>query len=248
LKLTIAYDGTDFVGWQRQANGVSVQALIADQLQRIEGSPVDVVGAGRTDAGVHALAQVASVHLESPIDPVTLQRALNATLPGAVRILAVEEAPPGFHARFAARAKVYEYRIVTGPFISPFERRFAWHVPQALDEDAMRRAAAMLTGTHDFAAFQASGSDVATTTRSVSRSAIVATDDPIGGGCRRITYEIRGDGFLRHMVRNIVGTLVEVGSGRRAAEAMPAILASRDRARAGPTAPAHGLFLVSVEY
>jgi tRNA pseudouridine38-40 synthase len=252
LKLVIAYDGTGFAGWQRQATGVSIQALVEERLARIEGAAVDVIASGRTDAGVHALGQVASVTLESTLDPSTLRRALNASLPGDVRIVSVEEMPAGFHARFSARLKTYHYRIVSGPFVSPFERRYAWHVPSRLDVAAMADAAAALAGTHDFAAFQASGSDVATTTRTVVRSAIASSE--VSGeehgeqGLRRITYEICGDGFLRHMVRAIVGTLVEVGSGRWRPDRMSEILASRDRGCAGPTAPAHGLFLVRVEY
>lgn len=248
LKLTLCYDGTAYVGWQRQPNGVSIQALIEDCLARIEGAPVTVIGAGRTDAGVHALAQVASVSVTTALAPLAIRRALNATLPADVRIILVEEAPADFHARFSARLKAYEYRIVNGDTIGPFDRRYAWHVTAPLDLDAMRQAAAVLVGTHDFAAFQASGGAVSTSRRTIDDSRIAAAEDATFAGVRRIGYEIRGDGFLRHMVRTIVGTLVDIGSGRWPASAMAEILASRDRSTAGPTAPAHGLFLVRVTY
>jgi tRNA pseudouridine38-40 synthase len=241
LKLTIQYDGTDYVGWQRQPNGVSIQELIERALEPIEGRAVTVVGAGRTDAGVHALAQVASVRLEAAIDAATLARALNATLPADVRVVLAEEVAADFDARFGARGKTYEYRIWNGPILPPFERRYAWHVPQPLAVDRMRESARSLLGTHDFSAFRAAGSDVATSRRTVN-------DLRIGQDGERVTVTVAGDGFLRSMVRAIAGTLVEVGLGRRRVESVAAALASRDRAQAGPTAPAHGLFLVKVEY
>lgn len=244
LKLTIQYDGTAYVGWQRQPNGVSIQALLEDALAPIEGSRVSVHGAGRTDAGVHALGQVGSATVATPLETATLGRALNAVLPPDVRVLAIEEAPAGFHARFSARAKTYEYRIVNAPLVSAFLHRYAWHVPQPLDFDAMRTAASPLVGSHDFAGFQGAGSSVASTERTIFD---VRIED---GGGFDLPYIVRvsGDGFLRHMVRNIVGTLVEVGAGRWDAWRLVEILDSRDRTRAGPTAPAHGLFLVSVVY
>jgi tRNA pseudouridine38-40 synthase len=244
LKITIQYDGTAYVGWQRQANGVSIQSLFEDALSRIEGGPVVVHGAGRTDAGVHALAQVASVPLAAAIEPPTLARALNAVLPPDVRVLAVEEAAPDFHARFSALGKLYEYRIVNAPLVSPFMQRYVWHIAQSLEIEAMRQAAVALVGARDFAAFQGAGSAVTSTDRVVR--AIEWQDG--GGYDLPIVMRIEGDGFLRHMVRNIVGTLVEVGLGRWPASRVPEILASRDRTLAGPTAPAHGLFLVRVVY
>jgi tRNA pseudouridine38-40 synthase len=274
VRLTLAYDGTDFVGWQRQENGLSIQQLVEEALEPIEQGPVAVVAAGRTDAGVHALGQVASFRLASAIALDALVRALNARLPADVRVLAAAEAPADFHARIAARAKTYRYRIWNAPVVSPFERRYVWHVPHPLDVDAMAAAARALEGRHDFAAFQATGSPVASTTRTLF-SVSVQTDpsstgpSPAGVNSRPtrpssagvnsrpthpsssrplIEIDLRGDGFLRHMVRNIVGTLVEVGQGRRTPESLAATLASRDRARAGPTAPAAGLVLVGVEY
>jgi tRNA pseudouridine38-40 synthase len=251
FKLTIAYDGTGFVGWQRQASGTSIQGLLEDALRELDGRPVDVAGAGRTDAGVHALGQVASVSLERPIDSRTLMRAVNARLPPSVRIVDATDAPPGFHARFDARSKVYRYRIWNHAVMSPFERAYAWHVPAPrLDVPAMKAAAKLLEGRHDFAAFQAAGTDTRTTEREVFSSRVREGSSPALPVPTRglVTYEISGDGFLRHMVRAIAGTLVEVGSGRRAVDWVGEALRSRARAAAGPTAPAEGLFLVSLDY
>ncbi len=250
LRFTVAYDGTDYVGWQRQANGASIQALIEDALAPIEGAPITVVGAGRTDAGVHALGQVASVRLTSRLEPDAVERALNARLPPDVRVRGVAEAPPGFHARFSAVSKLYRYRIRQAPALGAFEHRYAWHVPQALDIGAMEDAARALVGRHDFASFQGSGSDVETTERTVQAirvGEIPAGDDGDEQG-RLVTIEVEADGFLRHMVRAIVGTLAQVGRGRWTAGDVSAALAARDRRRAGPTAPARGLFLVRVRY
>jgi tRNA pseudouridine38-40 synthase len=203
-----------------------------------------VHGAGRTDAGVHALAQVGSLALKSRIDCPTLARALNAVLPPDVRVLAAEDVPPTFHARFSATGKLYEYRIVNAPLVSPFLYGYVWHVVPPLDLDAMREAATALVGHHDFAAFQGAGSSVMTSMRTVRR-----IDWQDGGGYDLpLVMRIDGDGFLRHMVRNVVGTLIEVGLGRWPAGCVADILASRDRTIAGPTAPASGLFLVRVEY
>jgi tRNA pseudouridine38-40 synthase len=244
LKFTIQYDGTDYVGWQRQPNGTSIQELIEHALAPIEGEPVTLHGAGRTDAGVHALGQVASATLTTHLEPLTIARALNAVLPPAVRIVSVEAMPPDFHARFSARAKSYEYRIVNAPIVAPFLHKYVWHVPYPLDLDAMRAASDPLVGTHDFAAFQAAGSAVTSTERTILSLAITAdssADTPL-------VVQVSGNGFLRHMVRNIVGTLVEIGTGRRNPSETRSILDSRDRSRAGPTAPPQGLFLTSVTY
>jgi tRNA pseudouridine38-40 synthase len=273
LKLTLEYDGTDFVGWQRQAEGVSIQGLLEEGLARFEGAPVVVHGAGRTDAGVHAVGQVASVTLTVAHDPPAIQRGLNANLPSAVRVLSIEEAAPDFHARFSARSKIYEYRIWNAPFISAFHHRYAWHIPAPLDWDAMRTASACLKGSHDFAAFRSAGTDVPSTERTIlafevgSDPATPGSDldfftgrksqdlapprknqDLTPGGQHLTTLRIEGDGFLRHMVRNIVGTLVEVGLGRWAPTRVAEILASRDRSQAGPPAPAQGLFLKAIRY
>ncbi len=252
FKITLAYDGTGFVGWQRQPSGTSIQGLLEDALGELEAGAVAVTGAGRTDAGVHALGQVASFSLEREIDAGVLVRALNARLPGSVRVCAAREVPASFHARFSARTKAYIYRLSNGAVASPFDRQYAWHVTGRLDVEAMCEAARRLEGHHDFAAFQAAGSDVPTTERTLGRSRIVVEDRAerlrVLPGERMITYEIIGDGFLRHMVRNIVGTLVEIGLGRRRSSSVDALLAGRDRSAAGPTAPAHGLFMVAVDY
>ena len=243
LLLTLAYEGTAYVGWQRQAAsaGVSVQGLIEEAHAQFAGH-ASVAGASRTDAGVHALGQAASVvsHAPQPVD--VIRRAMNASLPDDVRVLEVREMPRGFHARYHARRKAYRYCIDTDAVQLPFARRYAWHLPYSYDLDAMRDAAARFTGTHDFASLQASGSDVRGTVRTLTRVDVIAGD----GG--RILIEVEGDGFLRYMVRSLVGTLVDVGHGRRPAHAIDAMLASRDRAQAGRTAPAHGLCLVKVEF
>lgn len=248
FKLTLAYDGTAFVGWQRQAEGVSIQGLVEDALAILEGKPVTVAGAGRTDAGVHALAQVASVSLNRSIDAPTLVRALNAHLPDSVRVLDVEETSAVFHARFNATAKTYRYRIWNTEVLSPFERPYVWHIPApALDIAAMTEAAPILEGRHDFAAFQAAGTITRTTERVIFSSRLIADTDP--NGCAALlVYEVRGEGFLRHMVRSIAGTLVEIGKRRYTPARMREVLESRSRALAGRTAPAAGLFLVRVEY
>jgi len=242
FKLTVAYDGTGLVGWQRQAAGTSVQALLEDAFAELDGRAVIVTGAGRTDAGVHALGQVASVTLARDIDPPTLMRAINIRLPQAVRIVSAADAPPSFHARFDARRKSYRYRIWNAEVMNPFERAYAWHVPApALDVGAMREAARHLEGVHDFTTFQGAGSDVQTSQRTILQSSIDAVHE-------LITYDVTGDGFLRHMVRNIVGTLVEVGRGRQRPEWVRDLLLAHDRHAAGRTAPPEGLFLLRVDY
>jgi tRNA pseudouridine38-40 synthase len=241
LKLTLAYDGTRFVGWQRQATGESIQGLLEDALSRLDGSAITVHGAGRTDAGVHAEGQVASARVTFAHDPSTVMRAVNAHLPPEIRVLAVDEAPAEFHARFSARSKSYRYQIANSVVLSPFVRAYAWHVPERLDREAMSVGAAALVGTHDFTSFQSTGSDAATTVRTLARSEFA---DRSG----LLVYEVEGDGFLRHMVRAIVGTLVEVGRGWRPASDVQMLLKVGTRAQAGATAPAHGLTLVKVEY
>jgi tRNA pseudouridine38-40 synthase len=240
LKLTIAYDGSRFVGWQRQAEGESIQGLIEDALAAIEGARVTVHGAGRTDAGVHALGQVASVGVASRHDTATLTRAINAQLPADIRIRAIDEVDERFHARFSARSKCYRYRFHTAPVADPFERAYAWHLPEPLDVHAMRAAASLLVGTHDFKAFQSSGGATTATVRTITRS-------ELREGVM-LVYEVCGNGFLRHMVRAIAGTLVDVGRGRREPATITTLLHGGGRSDAGRTAPPHGLFLVSVDY
>lgn len=241
LKCVIAYDGTAYRGWQRQANGPTIQAAIEDAFVPLLGEAPTVTGAGRTDTGVHALGQVASVRVTCAHDAGAIRRALNVRLPQDIRILSVDDVGAEFHARFAAVGKTYRYRIVTAEVVSPFDRWFVWHSPQRLNLDAMREAAAHMCGRHDFASLQAAHSTVAGTVRTVTRVML----HPTGDG---LQIEVHGDGFLRHMVRNMVGTLVDVGAGRRDPASIPALLKARDRSAAGDTAPASGLTLVSVDY
>jgi tRNA pseudouridine38-40 synthase len=267
FKVTLSYDGTDFSGFQRQANARSVQADLESALAAIEGKHVTVAGAGRTDAGVHALGQVASFRLSSAITEGDLFRALNAKLPEDVRVLSAEVAAPGFNARFSARSKTYRYRISNTRVMSPFQRRFAWHISRNLDLAVMSEAARALLGEHDFSCFQAAPSrsertastarrlrgrepaettNERTTTRTVTRSDWA--EEPLAGGGRLLVYEVAGTGFLKYMVRAVVGTLVEVGDGRRTPASLRDLLDSRDRSAAGPTAPPTGLYLVRVDY
>jgi tRNA pseudouridine38-40 synthase len=244
IRLTLAYEGTAFAGWQRQPGARTVQAAIEDALAVIEERPVTVVAAGRTDAGVHALAQVASADVFNRLPPLVLMRAINVRLPEDVRVTEVGDAPPGFNARHDARAKVYRYTIAVGDDPGPFVRRVVWHIPQRLDVPAMTRAAARLVGEHDFSAFQAAGGDVKTSVRRLLASEL--RDEP--GMPHYLRYDVTGTGFLRHMVRNIVGTLVDVGRHRWPPEHIVDILASKTRHRAGATAPPQGLALVRVIY
>ena len=260
LKITLAYDGTRFVGWQRQAEGDSIQGLVEDALAQFEGAPVMVHGAGRTDAGVHALGQVASASVSFTHSVDTVVRALNARLPGDVRVLEVADAAAEFHARFSATSKTYRYQLRTGGVGDPFTRAFTWQMPESLDVDAMRTAAGLLVGRHDFAAFQSTGTDTNSTVRTIFRSEIRGPDQAEGSpllttgsappttGSAPLMFEVTGDGFLRHMVRAIVGTLVEIGRGWRSVESMTQLLSGGTRAQAGATAPPHGLFLVRVDY
>jgi tRNA pseudouridine38-40 synthase len=242
FRMVLQYDGTGYVGWQRQERGESIQGLVEAALARIEGKAVTVHGAGRTDAGVHALAQTASVRLDMQLDPSTLGRALNANLPPAIRVTAVDLAGDEFHARFDARSKTYEYRIRNAASVPPFERLYVWHVAQPLDLDAMRRAALPLVGQHDFTAFQGAGTEMHTTVRRVLAVGWQRSSDGL------LVFEITGEGFLRHMVRRIVGTLVEIGGGRRPESEISRLLESGPVQVVARTAPACGLFLMRVEY
>jgi tRNA pseudouridine38-40 synthase len=257
----LSYDGGPFHGWQVQPGLATVQGTLAAALARITGETVLPQGSGRTDTGVHALGQVASFALEAPIPPANLYRALNHALPPSIRVLSVEPAPEGFHARHSALRKTYEYRIFpsyTGPaqmerLCSPMLAPWVWNCPWPLDLSAMQQAAARVVGTHDFTSFAASDPD-----RSARAGAESGEDGP--GNVRTIytscwqrqddllIYRVTGSGFLHHMVRNLVGTFVEVGSVRRDSADIESILGARSRSAAGATAPAQGLFLVDVEY
>jgi len=245
-RLVLEYDGAGFAGWQSQrADRRTVQGVLEAAFRKLAPGPVHVLGAGRTDAGVHALGQVAGVRCRVRMDPPELQRALNALLPEDVAVRAATRAAPDFHAIRDARRKHYRYQVWNGPVRSPLRRaRFHW-VRAALDADAMRRAAASLEGVRDFACFETRASEQERPGRStVRRLDRVAVEGRPGD---EIRLEVEGDGFLRHMVRAMAGTLIEVGLGRRRADALPSMLASRDRRQAGPTAPARGLVLVAVE-
>jgi tRNA pseudouridine38-40 synthase len=252
-KLVLAYDGTEFHGWQVQPDCVTVQGELRDALARITGEDVLPQGSGRTDAGVHALGQVASFALAAPIPEANLARALNRALPASIRVLSATREASDFHARHSALAKTYEYRVFRGEICPPWLARYVYASNAPLDVAAMQRAAVLVCGEHDFTSFAATDpdrlerdSDVEASGANVrglhtSQWALEAEHD-------LLVYRVRGNGFLHHMVRNLVGTFLEVGRGNLTETEIPVILESRARERAGPTAPARGLFLVNVEY
>jgi tRNA pseudouridine38-40 synthase len=241
--MTLAYDGTEYHGWQLQAgpDTDTVQGRMESALSRMAKAPIRVTAAGRTDRGVHAFAQVAHFRLERPIPVEGIVKGLNAMLPADIRVLSVAEVEDGFHARFGARSKVYWYFLDRARVASPLRTRFTLHYPFPLDRDALDRAAEAIVGEHDFAGFRASSCNARTTTRLCTRSAWRERDD-------ELVYEIEASGFLHHMVRNLVGTLLEVGRGKRPPETIDAVLRSGNRTEAGPTAPPQGLHLVRVDY
>jgi tRNA pseudouridine38-40 synthase len=271
-KLTLAYDGTDFSGWQVQPRERTVQGELQEALGRICGESPLPQGSGRTDAGVHALGQVASFQLAAPIPAENLQRALNRTLPSSIRILEAKTVRSEFHARHSAVAKTYEYRVfmeeVCPPFLALYVYAYAWR----MNLESLQRSAQLFEGKHDFLSFAATDPDLASRSEETETKAgerplprpgflieppTAATIRTIFSSSwkerttedgRMLVYRVRGSGFLHHMVRNLVGTMLDVGRGRLSADAIPDILAARNRAAAGPTAPARGLFLISVEY
>lgn len=258
-KLIVAYDGTPYNGWQIQPDLPTIQGTLAKALHHVTGETVLPQGSGRTDTGVHALGQVASVSLNSPIPAPNLQRALNHILPASIRIVSIEEVPPDFHARHSARRKTYEYRIATQAICPPTLAPFVWNCTWPLDLTAMQLGATHVIGTHDFTSFAATDPDLAnriasdedddtslaTPAKAAIRSIFASTWHRDGD---LLFYRVTGSGFLHHMVRNLVGTFVDVGRGRTAPELVPKIIASCARSAAGPTAPPQGLFLVEVEY
>jgi tRNA pseudouridine38-40 synthase len=251
-KVTLAYDGTGFHGWQIQPGLRTIQAELQAALKRICGENPLPQGSGRTDAGVHALGQVASFALEAPIPVENLQRALNRTLPAAIRVMHVEQVSDGFHARHSAVAKTYEYRIFRGQLCSPFLAPYVHVCNWRLDMEALGEAAGDVVGEHDFVSLAASDPDGSTQMEEGSEPkstvrTIFSSDWQEEAG-ELLVYRVRGNGFLHHMVRNLVGTMLEIGRGQFPAGSMAAILAARARSAAGPTAPAKGLFLHSVEY
>jgi len=246
LKITLAYDGADFHGWQVQPDKPTVQAALADAIERVTGERLLPQGSGRTDAGVHALAQVASCPIESPIPAVNLVTALNDVLPSSIRVNAVEETAPDFHARKSAKAKTYRYRIYRGDICPPFMARYVYHHPYPLDEPAMMAAANLVIGEHDFTSFAAADPEKDEEAGSNVRTINFSRWERRHG--EELVYLVRGNGFLHHMVRNLVGTFLLVGKGTLDTTAFRRILEAKDRSAAGPTAPASGLYLVRVEY
>jgi tRNA pseudouridine38-40 synthase len=244
IKIHVAYDGTEFHGWQVQPGLATIQGALEDVVSSIEGRPVHVAGSGRTDAGVHALAQVAAFSIGNPIPAGNLRRAMNRLLPRDIRVTLVEETAADFHPRFHARAKTYEYRIWRHEICPPFERRYVYHHPYPLDVAAMLAAAPLLEGEHDFSAFAAADDRDelgASKVRAIFCSRLF--EEP-----GRLMYRVTGSGFLKHMVRNIVGVLLEVGKGNVDAAQLRERLVPGCTIAPGPTAPARGLFLVAVDY
>lgn len=269
FKLTLAYDGTDFHGWQIQPGRLTIQGAVVEVAERLVGTRTVVQGAGRTDAGVHALGQVANFRANTRLKPPELQRAFNALLPPAIRVVHAEEVEPRFHSRWDALAKTYQYRIYRARVQSPFHRFYSLHYPFPLDEAAMAAAARLFEGEHDFTGFAASagheeGRGEANPIREVFSSELIRTSSPsfppevqgenrashliAGIGEEELVYRVRGKSFLRHMVRKLVGTLLEVGRGRLAPAQVPELFELRDRSRSGPNVPPQGLTLISVEY
>lgn len=247
FRLTIGYDGTEYAGWQIQPNGPTIQGKLETAFHQLTGKRGVFTGSGRTDSGVHAIAQVASVTTDAWRDrPDSLARALNTKLPQDISIFCCEEMPLGFHALRDTIGKRYRYQMQVGGVRDAFDFRYAWHIVTPLNIHAMRDAATRIVGRHDFACFQATGSDRKTTVRNVR--ALTIEQEQGRGEASKLTIEVEADGFLYNMVRNIVGTLVEVGRGKHSATWIEDLIASKDRNQAGPTAPAHGLFLLRVDY
>lgn len=242
VKIIIEYDGTDYHGWQCQANLPTVQKTIEDAIQKITREDVKITGSGRTDAGVHAIGQVANFFIETQMDTDTLRKALNSTLPRDISIIKTQKVPDGFHAQFSSRSKVYEYRIFNRPHPPALQRNRVWHIQEKLDTKKMREAAAYLEGTHDFSVFATADITVKTTVRTVKRVHVRKTREGI------ISVEIEADGFLKRMVRMITGTLVETGRGKLSPEGFAQILAEGQKTKNVFTAPPGGLFLKKVIY
>jgi tRNA pseudouridine38-40 synthase len=242
IRLVLEYDGTRYSGWQLQKNAPTVQGVVEETLRRLLDHPVRVTGGSRTDSGVHALGQVAGFRTTSRLSPDRIRRGLNALLPPDVAAREVAEAPADWNARRAARGKLYEYRILNREEPSPFARGYAWHLRGPLDLEAMRRAGLDFLGRHDFSAFRASSCQAKDPVRVVRRLEVKAAGED------RIAVEIEGTAFLQYMARTMVGTLVEIGQGKRPPEGVAALLESGDRTLAGPTAPAQGLYLVRIFY
>lgn len=241
IKLTVEYDGTNYCGWQTQPNGCSIQSVLEEAVSTFLGSPTRIIGSGRTDAGVHALGQVVNFFGGCNFDRYRLLRGLNALTPPDITIKEAELVPEAFDARRDGRSRVYKYYILNRSTPSPFYLNRAWHIHEPLDLEAMREAIGFFSGEHDFSSFRAAGCDAAHPIRRVYQNSLERRGDSL-------IYTIEATAFLRHMVRNIIGTMVEVGRGVRSAESVKELLEARDRRKAGATAPPHGLFLVRVNY
>jgi len=242
IKLTIEYDGTGYHGWQIQQNSPTIQGILQEKIGVITGEGISLIGSGRTDAGVHAIGQVANFRTESGISLEAIKRGVNSLLPDDIAIRRAEEVSDDFHARFSARSKLYEYRVLNSSVPSPIERNFSWHVSRRLDLGEMRKAAQMLLGTHDFSSFRSAQSDNLNPVRTLMTLEIRKRRNHM------ISIRVRANAFLKQMVRNVVGCLVDVGRGKLDPEDLGEILDARDRTEAGMAAPPHGLFLVKVEY
>lgn len=241
IKLTVEYDGTNYLGWQMQPNGPTIQSVLEQAVSTFLGVPTRVTGSGRTDAGVHALGQVVNFFCNQEPDLHRLRRGLNALTPDDISIKDVEIVAESFDARRNGRSRTYEYRILNRPTPSPFYLNYAWHLHDSLDMRLMGKAIRCLEGEHDFSSFRASGCDAPHPIRTVYRTSL----EQVG---ELLVFTIEATAYLRHMARNIVGTLVEVGRGQRTPQSFPELLEARDRTKAGPTAPPHGLFLMEVKY
>lgn len=241
IKLTVEYDGTRYHGWQVQAKGETIQAVLERAISTFVGKSTRVTGSGRTDAGVHALGQVVNFYSDEDVNLHKIRRALNALTPEDITIKDVEIVPDSFDARRDGRSRIYEYHILNRPSPSPFYLSRAWHVHESLDLQSMRAAIHCLEGEHDFSSFRAAGCDALHPVRTIYRTVLEQRGE-------LLVYTIEATAFLRHMVRNIVGTLLEVGRGVRSPQSFAELLEARDRTKAGPTAPPHGLYLVEVKY
>ena len=243
IRIVLTYDGTTYHGWQRQKNALTIQAIVEDKIQVLTREQVTVIASGRTDAGVHALHQVCHFFTHSDMDPESIRRGLNSLLPEDIYVRQAEQAPPEFHARYSVKSKSYEYRVLNRTEPDLFLRNYAWHVAWKLDRAGMEACVSLLRGRHDFSSFKSSGSENLNPVRQMIRSELHGSPDE---GLIHFIFE--ADGFLRHMVRNIVGTVIEVGSGRTTPDGFLQILEAKDRKRAGIKAPPQGLFLTTVRY
>lgn len=242
IKLVLAYDGTRYHGWQFQTNGLSIQAVLEEKIGVMTREQVKVIGSGRTDAGVHALGQVCHFETRTRLEPDDFQKGLNSLLPGDILVRRAEAVPSGFHARYSARSKVYEYRILNRPEPDVFLRNYAWHISSPLDLKALGKCLSLVQGEHDFTSFRSAGSNNRNPVRRIIKAELRGPEQ----GLIRLVFE--ANGFLRHMVRSIAGTLVDVGTGKTSVEGFLDIIGAKDRQRAGRKAPAGGLFLVRVFY